>query len=73
MKEAEFGVTNTELNDDERGKIYLDSIYDSLLIFAHALNKTLNITLISDDNQTICGNNIIDNIWGLEFKGNSVF
>lgn len=65
-----FGVSHNKLNDDKRGEIYLDGVFDSLLIYANALNKTLKFndgTVI--DNQIIYGTDIINNIWGLKFEG----
>lgn len=49
----------------------MDGVFDSLLIYANALNKTLRMDENSEivENQTIYGNEIINNVWGMRFKG----
>lgn len=54
-------------NQTKRGSVYLDNIYDGMLLYAQVLNETLHNT----ENKTVHGSNIYNNLRGKTFKGGS--
>lgn len=72
--EAELGMDNETLNDG-KGDIYLEGIYDGMLLFANVINNTLQKDsdglLIA--NQSLRGADVIGATLGLNFEGRSLF
>lgn len=67
MPYRETNFTNVA-NQDTKGSLYLESLYDGMLVYAQALQKTLQETGF-DPNKTVRGSQMYYKMMGESFKG----
>lgn len=69
LVEAEMGLQNRTL-EDKKGAIYLEAVYDGMLMYANVINKSLE----ADEegllpNQSLRGTSVIGTAFGLNYEG----
>lgn len=69
LKEAQR--TQRNQTEETKGSLYLEAVYDGMLMYAHVINNSLEI---GEDglplpNQTILGKDVLSKSFGLNYKG----
>ena len=55
--------------EDSRGEIYVEGVYDSLMLYAYAINESLIVENNLPKDQFLRANHVLTNMWGRTFKG----
>lgn len=59
-----------EKRGGRRGYTYLDGLYDGMLLYATAINKTINQSITNhEESFNFTGYGITKNMWGISFTG----
>lgn len=63
--------TQKNETEEKKGSMYLEAVYDGMLMYAHVINKSLEI---GEDglplpNQTILGKDVLSKSFGLNYRG----
>ncbi|XP_018320672.1 atrial natriuretic peptide receptor 1-like isoform X2 [Agrilus planipennis] len=68
--EANYAEMNSTV-DGDRGKIFLDGVYDGMMLYSNALNKLIKTDEdgYARPNQTIKGTDVVSTAFGMQFEG----
>lgn len=63
--------TQANRTEEKRGSMYAEAVYDSMLMFAHVVNRTIEL---GEDgtprgNQTLLGSDVLSSALGLTYRG----